>query len=307
MARIKICLACSHGGHLTEMLQLAPAFDGHDTFYFCYDAETTKSLENAYRVPNIARNPMEMLANFFRVGWIFWKERPDLIVSTGAEIAIPVVLVGKLFRAHSVYIECGAQVTEPSFTGRIMSYVANELYVQWPELQAAYGPRAQLRGSFIDEVAPFPNDNATRQRAVVTIVHPPAAAPEMPHVSVARLASVLEQRGYVVRVIDAVAEKMVAGAVEKLIDVQSPDVIIFSDSDTYLQNLMQKVTRSTEAPPMLSWGRWGEQGFDASFERDDYVGVVRYLAQRFGADLLDDAPIDADVPPDWPLFPAAVR
>ena len=153
---LKICLTCSHGGHLTEMLQLAEAFEGHNVFYFCYDADTTQRLENAYRVPNMARNPIEFLKNLVRVFKIFRAERPDLIVSTGAEIAIPVILVSRLFGAASIYIECGAQVTTPSTTGRLMYRLANQFYVQWPELRNAYGPRARYHGSLIDQTEPEP-------------------------------------------------------------------------------------------------------------------------------------------------------
>lgn len=156
--RIKICLACSHGGHLTEMLELSDAFDGHDTFYFCYDADTTRVLPRAYRVPNMARNPIEFLKNLGRVFRIFRKERPDLVVSTGAEIAIPVVCIAKLFGVPTIYIECGAQVTEPSVTGRLMYWLADSFYVQWPELLQAYGPRARFEGSLVDEWRPSPGD-----------------------------------------------------------------------------------------------------------------------------------------------------
>lgn len=152
---IKICCTCSHGGHLNEMLQIQDAFDGHTVFYFCYDADTTRQLENRYLVPNMAKNPIEFLKNLVRVTRIFRKERPDLIVSTGAEIAIPVVLIGKLFRVPALYIECGAQVVRPSVTGRVMYWMAEEFYVQWPELLQAYGPRARFVGSLIDE-APAP-------------------------------------------------------------------------------------------------------------------------------------------------------
>lgn len=133
------------------MLQLLDAFEGHDTFYFCYDAETTRSLAKAYLVPNMARNPLEFLKNLGRAFRIFQKERPDLVVSTGAEIAIPVILVSKLFRVPSIYIECGAQVTTPSVTGRVMYWLANRFYVQWPELREVYGPHARFEGSLIDE------------------------------------------------------------------------------------------------------------------------------------------------------------
>ncbi len=136
------------------MLQLEDAFADHETFYFCYDADTTRRLPNAYRVPNMARNPIEFVKNLWRVVGIFRKERPDLVVSTGAEIAIPVVLVAKVFRVPALYVECGAQVTTPSVTGRVMYWLAERFYVQWPELLEAYGPRARFDGSLIDEDRP---------------------------------------------------------------------------------------------------------------------------------------------------------
>ncbi|MBX3179540.1 MAG: capsular biosynthesis protein [Candidatus Hydrogenedentes bacterium] len=148
---IKICCACSHGGHLNELLQIQEAFTGHEVFFFCYEAETTRRLERAYLVPNMARNPIEFLKNLGRVWRIFRREEPKLIVSTGAEIAIPVVLVGKLLRIPALYVECGAQVVRPSVTGRVMYWLADEFYVQWPELLQAYGPRARYAGSLIDE------------------------------------------------------------------------------------------------------------------------------------------------------------
>lgn len=151
---LTICLTCSHGGHLSEMLQLQEAFSGHDTFYFCYDAETTRSLPNAHRVPNMARNPVEFVKNLARVAGLFARKRPDLVVSTGAEIAIPVLLVAKWKQIPSVYIECGAQFSTRSLTGRLACRLADRFYVQWPELLAAYGPCARYRGSLIDTTLP---------------------------------------------------------------------------------------------------------------------------------------------------------
>lgn len=148
---IPVCLVCSHGGHLTEMLELSEAFEGHNPFYFCYDAETTRALPHAYRVPNMANNPIEFAKNIVRAIRIFWRERPRLMVSTGAEIALPVTVAAKLFRVPIVYIECGAQVAHASFTGRIMYWLADEFYVQWRELLNVYGPRARFQGSLVDE------------------------------------------------------------------------------------------------------------------------------------------------------------
>ena len=148
--RPKIALVCSAGGHLTELLALRGAFEGCDAFWFCYDSPTTRELAPRYLVPNKPYNPLRYISNFLRLMRIFRHERPDCVVSTGAEIAIPAFLLARLLRIPTLYIECGAQVATPSLTGRLLSRVADEFYVQWPELVAAYGGRARYAGSLID-------------------------------------------------------------------------------------------------------------------------------------------------------------
>ena len=133
------------------MLQLAEAYAGHEVFYFCYDAETTRRLPDVTLVPNRPYSPIEFVRNLLHVRALFRRKRPDVVISTGAEIAVPVLLVAKLMRVPSVYVECGAQFTTPSFTGRIACWLCDRFYVQWPELLVAYGQRARYAGSLIDE------------------------------------------------------------------------------------------------------------------------------------------------------------
>lgn len=298
--RLSICLTCSHGGHLTEMRLIEPAFEGHDTFYICYDASTTRVQDRAYLIPNMARNPIELIKNLFRTLRIFMKERPDLIVSTGAEIALPVVTVGKAFGARIVYIECGAQVTDPSFTGRIMSRVADAFFVQWPELIRAYGKHAQLRGSCVDETAPFPGDRSADARAEIVMVIPPAAGPVDESAPV--LASILQQRGYTVRVIDAPREKLDVTHSMMLVQYMRPAAVILIGEDSHLLALLQDTTRAADPPPVIGWGTRGEHGVLLNAQRGDYEGVIRVLAETIGSHDLDALPIDSNTPPDWPLF-----
>jgi beta-1,4-N-acetylglucosaminyltransferase len=282
--RIKICLACSHGGHLTEMRHLEPAFVGHEVFYFCYDAATTRELERAYRVPNMARNPIELIKNLFRVTRIFWKERPDLIVSTGAEIAIPVVLVGKLFRVPSVYIECGAQVTQPSFTGRIMSRLASAFYVQWPELLSAYNGRAQLRGSFIDAATPFTGDRSQEGRAMVALI----LRRELCEADVrqaALLAAVLQRAGIVVRMIDNRAELLASDDVDRLLECMRPDTAVWIHGPNHHDD-----SRA--------------YGLHLDFGRHDLESALNQIAEPLGLEIDAIAHLDPEgLVPDWPLLP----
>lgn len=154
--RATIALVCSHGGHLTEMLALAPAFAGFDVFYYCYDAATTRLLPRAYLVPNRPYNPFQFLYNLGRAVHILRIERPVCLVSTGAEIAVPMLLAARALRIPTLYIECGCQVRTPSMTGRVAARLASQLWVQWPELLPAYKGRATYCGSLIDTEAPRP-------------------------------------------------------------------------------------------------------------------------------------------------------
>lgn len=147
----RLALVCSHGGHLAEILAIREALPGCEAFFFCYDATTTRTLPNAYRVPNKPYSPWRFLANLYLAWRIVSRERPDFLISTGAEIAIPWFLVAKVRGIPSLYIECGAQVTRPSITGRIVVHLADTFLVQWPELLKAYGPRARYEGSLVDE------------------------------------------------------------------------------------------------------------------------------------------------------------
>lgn len=153
-APYKVGFVSSHGGHLFEVLQLAQAFPDAETFFFSYDADTTRRLENAYVVPNKPYSPFRFVANLVYTFRIFRKERPGFIVSTGAEIAIPAFLAARALGIPTAYVECGAQVTQPSLTGRILIRLADHFFVQWPELLGAYNSKAQYEGSLIDETPP---------------------------------------------------------------------------------------------------------------------------------------------------------
>ncbi len=122
---MKICLVCSHGGHLSEMLQLMEAFEGHETFFITYDAARTRELERKYLLRNIGTNPLLMALAFVSTFKIICREKPKLIVSTGSEIAIPAFYLGKLFRIKTIFIESWTRIDRPTGTGKIVYPVSD--------------------------------------------------------------------------------------------------------------------------------------------------------------------------------------
>ena len=146
----KIGLICSPGGHLVEVLQLLEAFEGYPIFFLTYKEKATLNRKNTYRIMNFARNPLYLITGVLKILFIFLRERPRVLFSTGAEIAIPSFYIGKfLFHTKLVYLECSAQVFCSSLTGRCVYPITDLFLVQWEPLLKQYGPTARYVGGLI--------------------------------------------------------------------------------------------------------------------------------------------------------------
>src|SRR6185295_3201632 len=112
-------------------------------FWLTYDAPRTRSLPGAYRLRNIGFNPLLMAVSFVRILLIFARERPNVILTDGAEIAIPAVLIGRALGCRIVFVEVWTRVNVPTLSGRMLYPFCDAFFVMWPELLKAYGPKAR--------------------------------------------------------------------------------------------------------------------------------------------------------------------
>ena len=97
---LKICCASSAGGHLKELLMLEEAFRNTGHFFLTdkrLDSEELAKKEKTYFVACPRRNPAKLLLNFVQSFRVFLKEKPDAVISTGADTAVPICLIAKLF------------------------------------------------------------------------------------------------------------------------------------------------------------------------------------------------------------------
>ncbi len=139
---MKICLVCSSGGHLYELNCLNSAWAEHESFWVTFNSIDSKSMLNdkkwyaAYFPTN--RNILNLIRNLWLALRILQKEKPDVIISTGAGVCIPFFVVAKLTGIKTIYIESLSRIHSLSLTGRIISPLADELLVQWPELEAEH-------------------------------------------------------------------------------------------------------------------------------------------------------------------------
>ena len=148
--KTKIALICSHGGHLTEILCILEAFKGQEIFFITYTNFRTKNLDyNKYLLENIGTSPLKMFKSFLKIFKILIKERPDTVVSTGSEIAIPAFIISKFLRINTIFIESWCRVKTKSGTGKIVYPFSDLFLVQWPELLEKYGKKAKYKGAVI--------------------------------------------------------------------------------------------------------------------------------------------------------------
>ncbi|MDD4251160.1 MAG: UDP-N-acetylglucosamine--LPS N-acetylglucosamine transferase [Candidatus ainarchaeum sp.] len=148
MKNKKICIAASAGGHLTEVLQLKEIWKGKDYFYISDNRINAISLykkEKVYFILPPRRSYTKTGIAFIQTLLIFLKERPDIIISTGAEIGYPALMLGRLFRKKTIYIETMSRIS-PSLCGKLVYPFVTNFYVQWPESKKFF-PKAKYVGS----------------------------------------------------------------------------------------------------------------------------------------------------------------
>ncbi len=148
---MKACFVASSGGHWEELMCIKEIAEEHDTFYVTEEGGQAddSNLENMYVLPQINRHEKGFVWHFIKLlvkaFKIMLKEKPQFVISTGALIAFPFCLFGKLMRAKVIYIESFARVHDKSLTGRLVYPFADLFLVQWETLQELY-PKAKYVG-----------------------------------------------------------------------------------------------------------------------------------------------------------------
>jgi beta-1,4-N-acetylglucosaminyltransferase len=138
---MKICIACSAGGHLTEAKQLLPALEKNEIFFLTTKREDTLSLSKTHRtifITDPGRNPIRLIKNIFESLAIMKKENPDIVLSTGAGIAIPSIIIGKLKKKKTIFVESICRITKPSLAGKLAYHFSDLFLVQWKNLLTNY-------------------------------------------------------------------------------------------------------------------------------------------------------------------------
>jgi beta-1,4-N-acetylglucosaminyltransferase len=145
-----VLLVCSTGGHLLQLHALRAAWEASDRVWVTFDKSDARSLLRGERVLYAYGPTNRNLVNLVRNLALAWKLlrrlRPQVIITTGAGVAVPFCWLGRLQRARVVYVESLSRITTPSLSCRLIAPVATRVYGQWPEFAGAVR-RARYAGS----------------------------------------------------------------------------------------------------------------------------------------------------------------
>jgi UDP-N-acetylglucosamine:LPS N-acetylglucosamine transferase len=150
--RIKLCFAASSGGHYEQMMMLEPLMEKYESFIITEETEykPDRKSKKTYYMKQVNRKEKtlfpKMMINLIRSITIFFGEKPDVVICTGAMATIPICLIAKFAGKKLIYIESFAKVTSGNLTGKLLYRYADRFYVQWPQMRQVY-PNAIYLGA----------------------------------------------------------------------------------------------------------------------------------------------------------------
>jgi len=147
---VRVLAISSGGGHWVQLQRLRPAFEGCDlafaTVFDGYRSEISDA--RFYLVPDSnIRDKFAMFRTALKVLTVLVRERPDVIVSTGAAPGYFALYFGKWMGARTIWIDSLANAEKLSLSGQKAGCCADLWLTQWPHLAGGNGP--QFHGSVI--------------------------------------------------------------------------------------------------------------------------------------------------------------
>jgi UDP-N-acetylglucosamine:LPS N-acetylglucosamine transferase len=147
----RVLAVAAGGGHWTQLQRLKSAFQNEHVVYVTVNREYQEDIpgEKLYTVRDASRwNKIGIIIQALQVAWIVLRERPDVVLSTGASQGYFALRVGKFLGARTIWIDSIANAGEMSMSGRLAGPYADLWLTQWSHLETTKGP--SYKGSVLE-------------------------------------------------------------------------------------------------------------------------------------------------------------
>jgi len=142
-----VVLVCSSGGHLAQLYNLRAWWQRFDRSWVTFRLPDAESLLEGERTVWAHHPTTRNVPNMFRNAALAWRmlrrERPSVVISTGAGVAFPFFVIAKLLRIRTIYVEVFDRVDSATLTGRLCYPLSDLFLVQWEEQRQLY-PRGEV-------------------------------------------------------------------------------------------------------------------------------------------------------------------
>ncbi len=139
---LEVLLVCSSGGHLAQLTALDPWSRQHRRRWVCFDTPDAVSILRGEDVAWAYHPTTRNLRNLLRNSALAWRQlrrrRPDVVISTGAGVAVPFFVIARLLRVPTVYLEVYDRLDSPTLTARLCRPFTDAMLVQWDEQSSLY-------------------------------------------------------------------------------------------------------------------------------------------------------------------------
>jgi UDP-N-acetylglucosamine:LPS N-acetylglucosamine transferase len=138
----RVLFVGSSGGHLAQMLPLADLWPRESRSWVTFDTPDARSQlqgETTYwaHFPT-TRNLKNLARNSVLAVDVLRRTKPDVVLSTGAAVAVPFFAAARAAGISTAYLEVYDRIDSATLTGRLCAPLASLFMVQWNEQLALY-------------------------------------------------------------------------------------------------------------------------------------------------------------------------
>lgn len=136
-AKRKVFAISSPGGHWIQLTRLCAGLEAEHEIVYALPDKLFKPKRNQkiYSVIDVsADDKWKLIPCAFQVVYILLKERPQVILSTGAAPGVVAILLGKLLRIRTIWVDSIANVQKISRSGELVKNRADVFLTQWEHL-----------------------------------------------------------------------------------------------------------------------------------------------------------------------------
>ncbi len=139
----KVLAVSSAGGHWVELLRLRSALEGHEVVYVSTEKDNQNQVPDNrfYAVPDAHRGQyFRLIRLMLSMLMIIVRERPDVVISTGAAPGYFALRFGRIFGARTLWLDSIANSEVTSLSARLVHRYADLWLTQWPHMAKPEGP-----------------------------------------------------------------------------------------------------------------------------------------------------------------------